>query len=137
MTSSSAARRTLHTFELSSKTDSNGCTVSNIVEVELSYNVGGVNYFSYTEERRGLYLSVSPYQIKQSPDSPAYQTKTYASFSGLKQCVLEMKRFSKKQLETFKPTKSAINQLLDAIVQKNGLNSSVVSIECIDPSLYS
>jgi hypothetical protein len=90
----------------------------NLIEVELYYNIGGMNYFSGTSEPRGLYLSVTPVTVTSAG---GFKTRSYSAFSGVKTLVKELKRFSKKSLEDFEPNESDIDRMINHVVAKNGL----------------
>jgi hypothetical protein len=65
------------------------------LKVQLYYDKGGMNYFTGGTQRRGLYLSVSP--VSRS-ESGGFVTEGYTAFTGTKQLVKELKRFSDKAL---------------------------------------
>ena len=54
------------------------------IKVELYYALGGINYFTYKNEPRGYYLSVSPVERR-----PCYggMMESYTAFSGVKTLV--------------------------------------------------
>lgn len=86
--------------------------------VKLSYNKGGMNYFTSREEQRGLYLSVIPVTRE---NRGAYTTESFGAFSGNKQCVLEMSRFNQKKLDSFSVDPEVEQKLIDHVLAKNGL----------------
>ena len=61
----------------------------NALRCELYYSLGGINYFTYKNESRGYYLAVSPVNRSEHMES-------YVGFSGVKKCLLEVTRQSKK-----------------------------------------
>lgn len=61
--------------------------------IELRYNLGGFNYFTYKQEPRGYYLSVSPVELKQRD---GYTLESYTAFTGTKYLVKEVPRKSTK-----------------------------------------
>jgi hypothetical protein len=65
------------------------------LKVQLYYDKGGMNYFTGGTQRRGLYLSVSP--VSRS-ESGVFATESYTAFTGTKQLIKELKRFSDKAL---------------------------------------
>jgi hypothetical protein len=89
---------------------------ANVVRVQLTYNKGGFNLWTYKEEERGLYLSVSPLRIEHGD---GYITTSYTGFSGIKQLVKPLKRFSQKQLDTFEPEQETIDTLVNHVISKN------------------
>jgi hypothetical protein len=62
-------------------------------EHELTYDLGGINYFTGDHEPRGYYASVTPVQIGRKADG-TIQCRTFAAFSGTKRCVLPCQRQS-------------------------------------------
>lgn len=67
------------------------------IKIEVRYELGGFNYFTYKTEPRGIYISVSPVTLEDRPGG--YQMETYTAFSGRKFCVRELKRKSEKALQ--------------------------------------
>ena len=65
------------------------------LKAEIYYALGGHNVFTYKNESRGYYISVSP--VERS-DKYGYMMESYTAFTGLKQCVLEVQRKSAKKL---------------------------------------
>ena len=88
------------------------------LKVELYYSKGGMNYFTYNNEQRGLYLSVSPVTISKGD---GYNTESYYGFSGIKQFVQEMKKFSEKTLENFVIQENLLKNMIDIVIAKNGI----------------
>jgi hypothetical protein len=71
--------------------------LGNVTEIEVWYHLGGMNYFNYKEEKRGIYVSVRQSTIEQRD---GFTTKTFNMFgSGVKFFALELQRKSSKQLE--------------------------------------
>jgi hypothetical protein len=91
-----------------------GNTKANVLRVEVNYQLGGWNYFTGVKENRGLYLSVSPLEVGDGFTG-------YVGFSGVKKHVKEMKRFSKKTLDTFIPDDGVVKSLIDHVVSKNDI----------------
>ena len=65
------------------------------IKVELSYLLGGINYFTYKKESRGLYLSITPVEIKDRGNG--FICESFVGFSGIKFLVKELGRKSDKQ----------------------------------------
>jgi len=84
------------------------------VDVEVYYSKGGMNYFTSRMETRGLYLSVKPVTRSQNMIS-------YMGFSGTKKLVKEMKMFSRKALNEFSPDPELESNLINYILEKNGI----------------
>ena len=86
------------------------------IKVEVFYTKGGINYFTGTNERRGIYLSISP--VKLTIYEGGGRSEGYVAFTGVKQFVTELKRANDKKLN-----EAAITYLnLDNEVTKNLLN---------------
>lgn len=115
-------RNNIHDFVLSTSEDGN---TKNVVRVEVGYNEGGMNYFNYKEEKRGLYLSVSPLEIEKS--GGCICTK-YTGFSGVKVLIKEMKRFSQKQLNECMPEQEIVQRLLDSVCTQQGITTLDASV---------
>ena len=87
------------------------------LEVELFYSKGGMNYFTGSPERRGLYVSVQPLTRREN-------SYGYTAFSGIKQFVKEMGRFNQKALDTFEVDNVVVDKLIEHVVEKNNLKLS-------------
>lgn len=88
---------------------------NDFLRVELYYSLGGMNYFTYKQEARGFYLSVSPVKRERNMES-------YTAFTGTKLCVHECKRFSKKAAEQAEEkAKTSEKGLIDYVLKKQGL----------------
>jgi hypothetical protein len=74
-------------------------TGAQVLEVEVVYSKGGMNYFTYESDPRGFYLHVTPVEYEES-GTPGIRWKKYTLFSGVKKFVHPTKRFSRKGLET-------------------------------------
>ena len=89
------------------------------IEVELYYHKGGNNYFTSNISEGGIYLQVTPVTITQHD---GYSTKETSCFSGIKQCVKELNRFSQKIFDHYTPNRETIKTLLDHVLSKNNLS---------------
>lgn len=89
------------------------------IKVELYYAKGGWNYFTGNQERRGLYLSVSP--VTRTVHEGGGVSESYVGFSGIKQFVLEMKRMNQKTLDNFVIDEKMKKQLIDHVCRKNNI----------------
>jgi len=90
-----------------------------VIEVKIAYDIGGMNYFTGSVEKRGYYLHATPMDVVKSGD---YVTKTMTAFSGYKILVLEVKRKSKKQEEkAIQLAKEWEEKILNDVCQKNNL----------------
>lgn len=85
------------------------------LKVELYYSLGGTNVFTYKDESRGYYLSVSPVTKKGN-------WITFVAFTGLKQCILPVKRQTqKKAQEALSKMNDYLQPLIDKVLQDTGL----------------
>lgn len=79
---------------------------------ELYYDLGGMNYFTYENEPRGYYVSVTPVERKAGD---GYVGETIVAFSGIKYNVLQVNRKSKKAaataLEKYEEVRNAIIEM--------------------------
>jgi hypothetical protein len=87
---------------------------ANILEVDLCYDIGGMNYFSGESEPRGLYLGCSPIEKSEG-------WRSFVAFTGTKVFVKELKRFSKKALEEYVVSEEDIQSMIDHVIKKNNL----------------
>lgn len=82
-----------------------------VLEVELSYSKGGMNYFTGDVRPRGLYLSVTPIERSNGFSS-------FTAFEGITHCVAELKRYSEKTLFGFEPDETIIKKMIDHVLVK-------------------
>ena len=101
------------------KVNDNPAKVTHL-RIELYYNLGGFNCFTYKEEPRGYYISVTPVE---RANMSGYSTETVTAFSGIKQCVKQVTRKSAKaEAEAEKLAVDVMDNLVDYVCKKNGLN---------------
>ncbi len=87
----------------------------NVVEVRVYYALGGYNYFTYRNEPRGYYFSLSPYEVKDG-------WRSYTAFSGVKECILECSRQSRSRFEKAKAMATElIDERLQRFCEENGI----------------
>lgn len=85
------------------------------LKVELYYSLGGYNLFTYKHEPRGYYLSVSPVERGNGMES-------YTAFTGVKLCVLEVKRRSKKaEMEALAKVSEYKDQMIQRVLNESAL----------------
>ena len=89
------------------------------IKVELYYAMGGMNYFTGNSEARGLYLSVTP--VSRTEHGNGMISESYTAFSGVKELVKPMTRFSQKVLDTFEVGEQSISNLLSYVLDKTGM----------------
>ncbi len=87
------------------------------LKVEIYYTMGGMNYFSGRSEARGIYISVSP--VTRTLHEGKFWTESYKGFSGTKQHVKEMNRFSQKTADTFIVDETIKDRLIQIVCQQN------------------
>lgn len=88
------------------------------LKCELAYSLGGMNYFTYKNEPRGYYLSVSPVEKSGCMES-------YVAFSGVKKLLLEVKRKSpKKESEAISMIEENLPSLIEHVMVKNGIKAA-------------
>ena len=92
------------------------------IEIELYYNIGGMNYFTGENLERGLKLSVRPVR-KSVSECGEFSTTSYTAFSGISKHLLTMARFNKKTLDTFVVDDETINQLVNIVKIKNHIET--------------
>lgn len=91
----------------------------NAIRVEVYYNLGGINYFTYKTEKRGYYLSVSPVNVSVRD---GVKMESCVAFSGIKTLVQEVSRKSKKQ-EAIAESKAEcmVDELISMVCEQNNL----------------
>lgn len=85
------------------------------LEVETFYSKGGMNYFTYEDERRGYYVECSPVEIGNN-------CITRGLFDGAKIFIEPAKRFNKKRMAQLdEMTLENAKDLIQYVLEKNGL----------------
>lgn len=88
---------------------------ANALVIEVYYDKGGINYFTYKVERRGYYLSVCPVLKSDGLIS-------YTSFSGTKLLLKEVARKSAKaEAEAEEIAKGKVADLVASVCNRNGI----------------
>lgn len=98
------------------------------IDIELSYQLGGHNPFSYANEKRGIYVSVSPMKREGG-------FRSFSAFSGVKLCIKELKRFSNKAMETAKPDFDTVKSMVTQVCQQSQLNIDSSSLKDLENAL--
>lgn len=87
------------------------------IEVSVYYSKGGMNYWTYKNEPRGYYLSVTPV-VRRIGNG--FVSTEYQCFSGTKVLLNEVSRKSKsaynKALESYK---GELGRLMEHVISKN------------------
>lgn len=84
------------------------------VDVEVYYSKGGMNHFTGSVEKRGYYLSVQP--VTKSTHSVSY-----IGFTGVKQLIKEVGRFSPKMLAELVVEYDMMNSMVAHVMEKNNI----------------
>lgn len=89
---------------------------------EVRYELGGMNYFSYGTEPRGLYLGITPMKMGNGLVS-------FTAFSGIKKHLFAMNRFNKAKLLEWAntiladfPSDPRVIRLFEDVCRKNNLH---------------
>jgi len=63
----------------------------NVIRIEVSYRLGGINFMTGRQSARGYYIAVQPMTIGDHFES-------FMAFSGVAHCIVDAKRYSAKKL---------------------------------------
>lgn len=89
------------------------------LKIEVYYNLGGINYFTYRTENRGYYLSVTP--VKRETKG-GFVSESYTAFTGIKQCIKQVTRKSAKaEAEAEKIAEDVMENLINYVCRENEL----------------
>lgn len=123
----------LHSFPLVAPPDYADKGKSLVLEVSLSYDIGGANYFSGTSSPRGYVLHCTPVTLEKS-DGVSWRSAVL--FHGLKRFVEPAKVFSARKLDalaanfrlmTDDPT-SIVGELVSATLARESLTRQPESV---------
>ena len=90
------------------------------IRVETYYSLGGYNYFTYRQERRGYYISVAP--VERSEYAPGVVMERTTCFSGYKALLKEVSRKSAKaEREAEAAAPQIREELIRRVMQDQGL----------------
>lgn len=100
------------------------------LKCEVYYSLGGVNYFTYKNEARGYYASVTPVERRTSYyNGHAITSEGYMMFTGIKQLVKEVSRKgAKSEAEAEKIAETVFPSLIDYVCSKNGLTVAMETV---------
>jgi hypothetical protein len=87
---------------------------SKFLRIAIVYRIGGMNFFTGSNQRRGLYIDVAPIT-----KGNGYFSVT--AFSGSCIFVKEMNRFSAKTLATFVPDEATVNRMVRIVLRDNNI----------------
>ncbi len=91
-----------------------------VIETEITYSLGGWNYFTGMKEARGYYLHCTPMWVDKN--KTGHGNKIYTAFTGVKTVLLTVKRKSKKAEETAKElAKEILDEVVLYVCKKNNL----------------
>ena len=91
---------------------------ANYLRVELYYYLGGYNLFTYKQEPRGYYLSISP--VHRTARG-GYVTESYTAFTGIKKCIKTVTRKSAKaETEATRDALELLPDFIDYVCRHNG-----------------
>ena len=96
------------------KSENGKTTEQDVIEVQVYYTKGGLNYFHGGSDPRGYYISVSPKTIEVTEGSPFVSERSML-FSGFKKHVREASRFSAKVLDEVAEQAKISTDLTDAM----------------------
>lgn len=82
------------------------------LKTEVYYSLGGVNYFTYKNEPRGYYVSVSPV-TREAKNGVSMES--YAAFSGVKKLIVPATRQTKKKEQE---AKEYFDRNVDSLVRE-------------------
>lgn len=89
------------------------------LKIEVYYSLGGYNLFTYKQEPRGYYVSVSP--VTRSERNGCVM-ESFTAFSGIKQCIKPVARRSKKaEADAENMAGCTIDELVNYTLEKNNL----------------
>lgn len=89
------------------------------IKIELRYNLGGFNCFTYAQEKRGYYIQVTPVK-RETRDG--YALESFTAFTGYKQLVKEVTRKSAKAEAAAEAAAADIlDIMIERVCRKNGL----------------
>lgn len=92
---------------------------SKYIRETLYYSLGGYNYFSYKQESRGYYISVTPV-TRESRGGVVMES--YTAFTGTKICVHPVQRKSAKAAKIAEEKAAQVSaQLIAMVCAENGI----------------
>ena len=85
--------------------------VRKVIEIDISYTLGGQNYFTGRVDPRGYFMHVRPVDVGEGG------FRSFMLFSGYKMLVKEASRYSDKGLYSARPDYADVIKLLDATLR--------------------
>jgi hypothetical protein len=94
-----------------------------VLEVSVSYSLGGANFWQGTQEKRGYWLHVTPVGLRR--EEAGYTVKSFtigAGPRGVKAFLMEVKRRTAKgDAQAVKLAQAKERELLEHVLAKNGM----------------
>lgn len=89
------------------------------LKIKLYYDLGGQNAWTYQQDARGYYLSVTPVKIERRN---GVTLESFVAFTGAKKCVKTVSRKSEKAAaQAAENAQNYIHDLALYVCNKNGL----------------
>lgn len=104
------------------------------IEVEVGYQLGGMNYWNYQTESRGYYLYATPCQLSTHPTSTGgeWQSITTTVGRGFKWLLKEVSRQSKKaEAEAIAIANEKMDWLIEKVCERYGLTLKEAEYETL------
>ena len=92
------------------------------LEIELRYDLGGMNYFTGKTVERGLKLSVKPVRNSVS-ECGKYKSQSFTAFTGISKHLLDMARFNQKKFDSYEVEEATITELVNYVKSKEGIET--------------
>lgn len=83
------------------------------VEISINYNLGGLNYYNYKEEKRGYYIHFTPCNVREEKYGTIKETELFNNKS-FKYLIMPVNRKSDKKLKILQ---DILNKYLDKLVE--------------------
>lgn len=99
------------------------------LKIETYYSLGGYNCFTYRQEERGYYLSVTP--VSRKTTDYGVTLESYTAFSGIKRIIKTVSRQSKKAAA--QADENAVNYVHDLVLYVCHKNALPIPAEFITP----
>lgn len=95
----------------------NGCATH--LWIRIYYHLGGCNVFTYQNEQRGYYLSVTPVTLE---NKYGCNMISMSAFTGVKKCIKAVTRKSEKAAaQATENAQNYIHDLVTHVCNKNGI----------------
>jgi hypothetical protein len=93
------------------------------LEVKLTYDMGGYNYFTSEKVERGYKLSVTPVTIRKTvmDNGQEFQTRTSTAFVGNSYHLESKTRFTQSHFDKYEVCKDTKKMVIDHVLKVNNL----------------